>query len=96
MPQAATGEDVTSEELGGAYVHCKISGCTDYFAEDESEAFTRVREIISNIQHTPASKWSWDDNISEDIDQFCDLLPPLSGDYRNFPMFEVCTLSIQK
>lgn len=31
--QAATGEEVSSEDLGGADVHCKVSGVSDYFAQ---------------------------------------------------------------
>lgn len=38
LVKAATGEIVSSEDLGGADVHCKISGVTDYYAHDETEA----------------------------------------------------------
>jgi 3-methylcrotonyl-CoA carboxylase beta subunit len=34
----ATGEDVTAEDLGGAYMHCAKSGVTDYFGNDEVSA----------------------------------------------------------
>lgn len=33
LKQAATGEEISAEDLGGASVHCKISGVSDYFAE---------------------------------------------------------------
>src|SRR5215472_13960513 len=36
LVKAATGEEVTAEELGGADVHTRISGVADYFAEDDA------------------------------------------------------------
>src|SRR3954466_2331338 len=38
LVKAATGEDVTAEELGGADVHTRLSGVADYFAEDDRHA----------------------------------------------------------
>ena len=38
LVKAATGEEVTAEELGGADVHTSQSGVADHFAEDENEA----------------------------------------------------------
>ncbi len=46
LVKAATGEDVTAEELGGAMVHCKESGVSDYFAEDDEHALQIVRDIV--------------------------------------------------
>ena len=45
-PQAATGEEVTAEELGGADLHCKISGSSDYYVNDYDEAIQTVRDIV--------------------------------------------------
>ncbi|MCL9781971.1 methylcrotonoyl-CoA carboxylase [Vibrio sp. S4M6] len=56
LVKAATGEVVTEEELGGADVHCKKSGVADYYANNESHAFTLARQAISNInqqEHAP-------------------------------------------
>lgn len=49
LVKAATGEDLTSEELGGARVHCTISGCTDHFAKDEKEAMEMTRSIVASL-----------------------------------------------
>lgn len=49
LVKAATGEDLTSEELGGARVHCSISGCTDHFAPSEQEAFEMVRGVVGSL-----------------------------------------------
>jgi Acetyl-CoA carboxylase, carboxyltransferase component (subunits alpha and beta) len=53
LVRAATGEEVTAEELGGADVHTRISGVADYFAEDDPHAIALVRNIVANI---PMSK----------------------------------------
>ncbi|MDG6220061.1 MAG: carboxyl transferase domain-containing protein, partial [Candidatus Thermoplasmatota archaeon] len=49
LVKAATGEDVTEEELGGADVHCKISGVTDHYAQDDKDAIKIARNIIENL-----------------------------------------------
>lgn len=49
LVKAATGEDVTAEELGGADVHTRISGVADYFADDDAHALALVRRIVSNL-----------------------------------------------
>ncbi|CCI41106.1 unnamed protein product [Albugo candida] len=49
LVKAATGEIVTPEELGGADVHCRQSGVTDHFAENDQEALKITRRIVSNL-----------------------------------------------
>jgi len=49
LVKAATGEEVTAEELGGADVHTRISGVADYFADDDAHALALVRRIVSNL-----------------------------------------------
>jgi len=49
LVRAATGEEVTAEELGGADVHCRQSGVTDYLAEDDDDAIEIVREIMGSL-----------------------------------------------
>lgn len=49
LVKAATGEIVLAEDLGGATVHCSISGCTDYFADTEQEAFSITRSIFGSL-----------------------------------------------
>ena len=49
LVKAATGEEVTAEELGGADVHTRISGVADHFAEDDSHALSIVRNIVQNL-----------------------------------------------
>ncbi len=49
LVKAATGEEVSAEELGGAEVHTVQSGVADHFAEDEPEALRMVRNVLENI-----------------------------------------------
>ncbi len=49
LVKAATGEDVTPEELGGADVHCRISGVSDHYALNDEHAIQITRNIIQNL-----------------------------------------------
>jgi acetyl-CoA carboxylase carboxyltransferase component len=51
LVKAATGEDVTAEDLGGADVHTRISGVADYLAENDAQALETARAIVENF-HT--------------------------------------------
>jgi 3-methylcrotonyl-CoA carboxylase beta subunit/propionyl-CoA carboxylase len=51
LVKAATGEEVSAEELGGADVHTRLSGVADYFAEDDDHALHLTRTIMSTL-HT--------------------------------------------
>jgi acetyl-CoA carboxylase carboxyltransferase component len=57
LVKAATGEEVSAEELGGADVHTRVSGVADYFAEDDDHALHLGRTIMSTLnmsKHLPA------------------------------------------
>lgn len=49
LVKAATGEEVSAEDLGGASMHCKISGVSDHFATDEIHGLTIGRNIVKNL-----------------------------------------------
>jgi acetyl-CoA carboxylase carboxyltransferase component len=49
LVRAATGEEVTADELGGADVHCRQSGVSDYYAEDDAHCLDIIRQIIKNL-----------------------------------------------
>ena len=53
LVKAATGEDVTAEELGGAEVHTAISGVADHLAEDDTHAMEILRDIIAHLGNSP-------------------------------------------
>lgn len=56
LVKAATGEVVTAEALGGADVHCRLSGVADYYAEDDADALAQTRKIIANLNHQPKTR----------------------------------------
>jgi 3-methylcrotonyl-CoA carboxylase beta subunit len=49
LVKAATGEEVTAEELGGGTLHSKVSGVTDYLAVDDAHALVLARRCVSNL-----------------------------------------------
>ncbi|MDX2474433.1 MAG: carboxyl transferase domain-containing protein [Candidatus Krumholzibacteria bacterium] len=49
LVKAATGEEVTAEELGGADVHTRISGVADHLANDDAHALRIVRDVLENL-----------------------------------------------
>jgi 3-methylcrotonyl-CoA carboxylase beta subunit len=49
LVKAATGEDVTAEELGGADVHTKVSGVSDHYAQNDAHALAICRRIVANL-----------------------------------------------
>ena len=55
LVKAATGEEVTAEELGGADVHSRISGVADHYAQDDADALQIVRDIFRSIPKPQAS-----------------------------------------
>ena len=49
LVKAATGEDVTAEDLGGADLHTRESGVADHYATDDTHALAIVRRIVKNL-----------------------------------------------
>jgi len=54
LVKAATGEEVTAEELGGGDVHTRISGVADHLAADDRDAIAITRRIFANLGAPPA------------------------------------------
>jgi 3-methylcrotonyl-CoA carboxylase beta subunit/propionyl-CoA carboxylase len=52
LVKAATGEEVSAEELGGADVHTRLSGVADYLADDDAHALSLARTIVSTLNTT--------------------------------------------
>ncbi|XP_053549346.1 biotin-dependent 3-methylcrotonyl-coenzyme A carboxylase beta1 subunit isoform X2 [Bombina bombina] len=86
LVKAATGEDVSSEDLGGAKLHSRVSGCVDYFAAAEEEAYNCVRQIIStfNFEFLPEEITDYEAPLY-DTEELVGLAP---RDYR-------CTLNVK-
>lgn len=57
LVKAATGEIVSAEDLGGADVHCRVSGVTDHLAENDSHGLAITKSIVANL--------NWKDTFSQ-------------------------------
>jgi acetyl-CoA carboxylase carboxyltransferase component len=58
LVKAATGEEVSAEELGGADVHARKSGVADHYAVSDEHALAIVREIVANLSRkAPGLPW---------------------------------------
>ncbi len=80
LVKAATGEEVTAEELGGADVHTRVSGVADYLAEDDEHAIRLARTVVSTLP-PPASASCGDDRTTPedpacDPDELLGVVPP--------------------
>ncbi len=57
LVKAATGEEVSAEELGGGDVHARKSGVADHLAKDDADALAILREIVATLPPSPAPPW---------------------------------------
>lgn len=55
LVKAATGEDVTAEDLGGGDVHTRLSGVADHLARDDAHALALARRCVANFNRTKTS-----------------------------------------
>ncbi len=78
LVKAATGEEVTAEELGGADVHCRISGVTDHYALNDEHALAIARNVVENLD--PPRRFELDVSEPEDPaydpDELYGIVPP--------------------
>ncbi|QBD82495.1 methylcrotonoyl-CoA carboxylase [Ktedonosporobacter rubrisoli] len=57
LVKAATGEEVSAEDLGGADVHCRTSGVTDHYALNDEHALALCRSIVSHLNRRKYIPW---------------------------------------
>jgi acetyl-CoA carboxylase carboxyltransferase component len=81
LVKMATGEESTDEELGGAEMHSRISGLSDYFAQDELDAIRIGREIVAHLNWR---KQGYGPTVSPDepVHDVDDLLGVIPADLR--------------
>jgi 3-methylcrotonyl-CoA carboxylase beta subunit len=75
LVKAATGEEVTAEELGGGDVHARVSGVADHLAADDAEALAILRSIVRTLEVGPAPVVSDPEEPAEDPDGLYDVVP---------------------
>ena len=81
LVKAATGEEVTAEDLGGARVHTSESGVADHFAENEEEALLITRNIVENLNYEASPK----SDIKKGLSAAKDPLYPMDDVYGILP-----------
>lgn len=54
LVKAATGEEVSAEDLGGANIHCRTSGVADHFANNDAHALAITRNVLRNLPDSSA------------------------------------------
>ncbi|MBC5762926.1 acyl-CoA carboxylase subunit beta [Ramlibacter albus] len=73
--KAATGEEASEEELGGADMHARTSGLADYVADSDLDGIARVREVLRSLEWPqPAAEPSWREPRF-DSDELLGLMP---------------------
>ena len=82
LVKAATGEEVTAEDLGGADVHTRLSGVADYLAEDDAHALQQARVIVSTL------------NTKKQLP--ADMAPPEDPAYDPLELYGVVNLDSRK
>jgi acetyl-CoA carboxylase carboxyltransferase component len=77
LVKAATGEEVTAEELGGADVHCRISGVADHYAQNDSDAIRIVRDVFRSIPspHRQSAQIAEPEDPHHDPAEIYDIIP---------------------
>ena len=77
LVKAATGEEVSANELGGAEVHTSESGVADHYAENEEEALRLVRNVIENLNIKPKKRLdvTEPENPNHEIDDLMGIIP---------------------
>src|SRR5437588_2006730 len=83
LVKAATGEEVTPEELGGADVHTRVSGVADHYATDDVHALAITRRILANVP-APRKQPPWE------------MRPPLDPVYDPAELYGVIPTDLRK
>jgi 3-methylcrotonyl-CoA carboxylase beta subunit len=75
LVKAATGEEVSAEELGGGEVHARTSGVVDHLAADDAQALAIVRSIIGTLPAAAAADHGPVEDPAEDPSGLLDVVP---------------------
>ena len=73
LVKAATGEDISAEELGGASLHCSVTGVSDHLALNDEHALHITRKIISNLNRKRNDAFNQTDEIKDPVYPLDDL-----------------------
>ncbi len=89
LVKAATGEDIDDETLGGADMHGRVSGVSDYTAEDDADAIRIGREIVASLnwRKPPVPNYQTPELPAYDPDELLGIVP--ANPRKSFDMREV-------
>ena len=78
LVKAATGEEISAEELGGGDVHTRISGVADHLADDDEHALSIARDVVAslNLQKEPTGVFATPEPPHYEPDELYGILPP--------------------
>jgi 3-methylcrotonyl-CoA carboxylase beta subunit len=82
LVKAATGEEVTAEELGGGELHSRRSGVTDHLADNDAHALEIVREIVATLAPRAPAPWERAPVVEPAVDP-ASLLGVIPSDLRH-------------
>jgi 3-methylcrotonyl-CoA carboxylase beta subunit len=82
LVKAATGEEVTAEELGGGELHSRRSGVTDHLADNDAHALEIVREIVATLAPRAPAPWERAPGVEPAVDP-ASLLGVIPSDLRH-------------
>jgi 3-methylcrotonyl-CoA carboxylase beta subunit len=69
LVKAATGEDVSAEDLGGGQMHSTVSGVTDHLVDSDDEALVRIRQIVDRLGPRQPQQWDVREAVPPKRDQ---------------------------
>src|SRR5271155_2569867 len=64
LVQAAIGQKVSAEELGGAKMHAQISGTVDFREPDDESCLARIRALVDKMGHPPAARFDYKESVN--------------------------------
>ncbi|MDQ3396836.1 MAG: acyl-CoA carboxylase subunit beta [Deinococcota bacterium] len=92
LVKAAIGQDVTSEELGGADMHAEIAGTVDYHEPDDAAALARVRNLAQTYAPSLLARWAqnrWERKEPKLNPEALHAIVPVQGGSQPFDIREV-------
>lgn len=89
MAEAVIGEKVSLEEMGGAKMHCQVSGCGDFLVPDEKTALNKIKEYLSFMPQRAGELPSINDSKKPEKNNLKEIIPESNARARVYDMRQV-------
>ncbi|KAI6655189.1 Methylcrotonoyl-CoA carboxylase beta chain, mitochondrial-like isoform X1 [Oopsacas minuta] len=96
LVKAATGEDTSANELGGAMLHSTISGGTDYYCRSEDEAFLLIQKLVCNFNLSRADEVEYSNAIDPTVCVKSVMEHYIKSEYSQIPMKDLIVSLVDK